>query len=48
MEDNVNQSGHLPDVTAQTITKETDVTHVLMVTMVIHVVTQLIFFHGFW
>ena len=51
----MNQQGSLPDVTAQTVTKETDainalrgskemnVTHVLMVTMVIHVVTQFIF-----
>ena len=54
----MNQQGHPPDVTAQTITKEIgvmnalkgswemNVTHVLMVTMVIHVVTKLISFHA--
>ena len=47
MEEHVKQQGHPPDVTAQTVTKETDVIPVLMVTMVMDVVTQLICFNAF-
>ena len=50
MEEHVKLSGHPPDVTAVTVTKETDVTPVPLVTMEIHVVMQLIFilFYTFW
>ena len=38
----VNKPGQPPDVTALIVSKETDVTSVLMVTMVTHVVRKLL------